>query len=375
MVPAVQQVNKTRAADLAVVALRAACQSGQWSGRLPGVRVLAEQLGVSVPTVSMALSRLAEEGVLSGGGERRAYRVSARASGKPPGLRARSRLVILTGGGPMEVGLFTSRLLDRVRETAIAKGWETETHVLDYHRARRPRGSWDRQVRLDGGTSVVAALGNPALGDWIAKRGARALFLGGVNHGQPVTMVAVRSTDMAGMALAKLTALGHQRILFPLCGHSVAFNDAMRHATRTALRAAGQVYQPALHNPESDYLEPEVVWRMLERQFVELPPTALVVTDWQMLLTACCYICRAGLRVPEDVSVVLLSDHEEAEWFLPALARFRFPMGRMVHAIRRWLEDSAAPPQTAYFPPEFLPGETLVAPAEATMETAPGRSS
>jgi DNA-binding LacI/PurR family transcriptional regulator len=368
-----QQVIKMRAVELTVAALRAACQSGQWSGRLPGVRILGRQLGVSVPTVAAALSRLAAEGVLTGSGERRAYRVKAKGRGTAPRPQPRSRLVILTTGGVTEVGLFTSRLLERVREAAIARGWETEAQVLDYHRARRPRRIWDRQVRLDGNTSVVAALGNPALAEWVTKRGARALFLGGVNPGHPVTMIAVRSTEMARTALARLTALGHHRILVPLCGHSAAFNDAMRQETRAALEAAGRVYQPAWHNPETDYLEPEVVWRMLERQFAGSPsPTALVASDWQILVTACCYFCRVGLRVPEDVSVVLLSDHEEAAWFLPVLARFRFPKGRMVKAIRHWLEDPAAPAQTTYFPPDFLPGATLAPPAGSAAEAAPG---
>ncbi len=362
-VSAMQQVIRMRAAELAAAALRAECESGRWHGRLPGVRVLARHLGVSVPTMATAVSRLAAEGVLTGGGERKAYRVNVEVVGKQPPGRQRRRLVILTGGGVTEVGLFTLRLLDRVREAAIAKGWETEAHLLDYQRARRPRGIWDRQVRLDSGTSVLATLGNAALAQWIAKRGARALFLGGVSLGHAVPMVAVRSSEMARTALARLTALGHHRILFPLCGHPAAFNNAMRQATRVALEAAGHLYQPAMHNPESDYLEPEVVWRMLERQYAMSPPTALVVTDWQILVTAACYFGRAGLRVPENVSVVLLSDHEEAEWFLPALARFRFPMGRMANAIRRWLEDPASPPQNTSLPPEFLPGESLAPPA------------
>lgn len=367
-----QQIIKTRAAELAAAALRTECRSGRWSGRLPGLRVLAGQFGVSVPTISEALGLLAAEGLLTGGGERRAYRLSARIGGSVARGSTRSRLVILTNGGPTEVGLFTMRLLDSVREAAVAKGWDAETHLLDYAHARRPRGGWDRQVRLDAGTSVIAALGNPALAEWIGRRGARALFLGGVASGHPVPMVGVRASEMARAALAKLTALGHQRILFPLCGHPATFNDAMRQATRAALEAAGHTYQPSLHNPESDYLEPDVAWRLLERRFAEMPPTALVLTDWPILVTACCYFCRAGLRVPEDVSVVLLSDHEEGRWFLPTLARFRFPMRRMARVIGHWLENPSSTPEAAYFAPDFLPGESLAPPAGSTAQTGQG---
>ena len=367
-----RQIIKTRAAELTAAALRTECRSGRWSERLPGLRVLAGQFGVSVPTMSEALGMLAAEGLLTGGGERRAYRLSARIGGIDARHPGQCRLVILTSGGPTEVGLFTMRLLDAVREAAVAKGWVAEAHLLDYAHARRPRGVWDRTVRLDAGTSVIAALGNPALADWIGRRGARALFLGGVASGHPVPMVGVRSSDMARTALAKLTALGHHRILFPLCGHPPTFNDAMRQATRAALEAAGHTYQPSLHNPESDYMEPDVAWRLLERRFAEAPPTALVLTDWPVLLTAFCYFWRAGLRVPEDVSVVLLSDHEEGRWLLPSLARFRFPMGRMVHAIGRWLDNPGSPPEAAFFTPEFLPGETLAPPTGAPAQTDPG---
>src|ERR1043165_1985419 len=51
--------------------IRAGVASGRWSGRLPGVRPLSSELGVSRETLRTALHRLEEEGFLSEGGASR----------------------------------------------------------------------------------------------------------------------------------------------------------------------------------------------------------------------------------------------------------------------------------------------------------------
>jgi DNA-binding FadR family transcriptional regulator len=63
-------VPRTSRADVAAEALRKLIMEGRFSGALPGVRFLAEALGVGIPTVSAALQRLREEGWIESRGER-----------------------------------------------------------------------------------------------------------------------------------------------------------------------------------------------------------------------------------------------------------------------------------------------------------------
>lgn len=87
----------------------------------------------------------------------------------------------------------------------------------------------------------------------------------------------------------------------------------MRTVTRQAVEATGHHYAASYHNPESDYSAPDVTGRIVEAAFAANPPTALVLLDWQELVAAHCVLSRLRLRVPHDVSLVLLNDQTEAQ--------------------------------------------------------------
>ena len=68
--------------------------------------------------------------------------------------------------------------------------------------------------------------------------------------------------------------------------------------------------------------------------------------------------------MPDDVSLVLLNDQTEAEWFQPALCRFRFPERRLVHTMVAWLEGRLVAGESGRItlPAEFIEGGTMAAP-------------
>ena len=362
-----KRIVKTSATDLVIAALREEIAAGRWDERLPGARVLAHQLGASPPTIAAALIKLTATGELEGGGPRRAFRVAGMA---PPRAKATAkanpqRLLILT---PEELGELTdvSRgLLERLRHQMTDKGWRVDYQVMDFLHVKHVQRSWDRKIQADFGTSVIALYGRPPLAEWALRRKLRMLFLGGATDGLPMPLVGVKSSVMAETALAKLTALGHWRVVIPLCDRAESFKFAMREVTRRAIEAVGQIYNGTYHNPETDYMKPDVTWRILESVFAKNPPTALIFLDWRELVTAHCLLARMGLRIPEDISVILLNDQSEADWFFPKLSRFRFPVRRLLKTMVQWLEDGDAESGPRFIPAEFIEGATI-APARGT---------
>jgi hypothetical protein len=360
----VKRIVKPRAADLALVALRNEVTGGRWDERLPGARVLANHLGVSAPTAAAALLKLTDEGILERGGERCAYRV---AGAHRAGLRGKSpagskRLLILTYKEPAMLTDSTYRLIEVLSVRMAEKGWEVAHQVIDFLNVKRPQRSWDRTIQVEPGTSVIAVFGRPALAEWAIRRKVRIFFLGGVTGGLPVPVAGVRSTLVAQAALARLTALGHRRIVLPLCEHPVIFEAAVGQVMKEAIEGAGRVYVKSYHNPASNALTPDTIWRILEASFATEPPTALIFLEWKEFLTAQSYLMRAGLRIPEDVSVVLLDDQLEAEWVYPKLCRFRFPMRRFLNVMVSWLEDGGAEPMERFLPADYVDGESMAAP-------------
>lgn len=355
------RISKTSAVKLVADALRAECAAGKWGEQLPGTRILAAQLGVSPPTITAALAKLVEEGVLESGGARRVFRVLKKRGGRPaspPENRAK-RLLIVAPEGLGELGDVTRRTVDHLRQTMSGKGWRVDFQVVDFLHAKGVQRSWDSRIEADDRTYVVAIYGRKPLAEWAIERKVRMLFLGGGTGGLPVSLVGVKTSHMAAEGFEKLTALGHTRIVIPLCDRTETFNRGIRDAAKNAIEAAGGVFVESYHTPESDYLQPDVSRSILEAAFALEAPTALMFLDWKEFVGGFCFVTQLGLKVPRDVSMVLLNDPVEAEWFQPTLARFQFPIRRMVSAMVRWLEDESVEVKNVILSAEYLPGNSV----------------
>lgn len=294
-------------------------------------------------------------------GARRVFRVLKQRGGRsasPPANRAK-RLLILAPEGLGELGDVSRRVVDHLRETMSVKGWRVDLRVLDFVHVKGVQRSWDSRIEVDDLTCIIAIYGRKPLAEWALKRKVRMLFLGGGTGGLPVSLVGVKTSHMAADALEKLTALGHQRIVIPLCSRTEMFNSSIREATKSAIEAAGGVFVETYHTPESDYLQPDVSTRILETVFARETPSALMFLEWKEFVSGFCFVTQLGLNVPQDVSMVLLNDTVEAAWFQPTLARFQFPIQRMVSAMVRWLEDESAESKNVILSADYLPGNSV----------------
>jgi LacI family transcriptional regulator len=96
-------------------------------------------------------------------------------------------------------------------------------------------------------------------------------------------------------------------------------------------------------------------------------PTAIFVTNNQMLIGVMQAVAEAGLRVPDDISIVSIDDFPWASAFMPALTTVRQPISEMAAvafdrlASRIAGEDGA--PRRAVLEPELLVRQSCAAPA------------
>jgi len=358
-----KSIHRPSTIDLAATALRDEIEAGQLSGKLPGTRILAQRLGVSAPTIAAAMARLAHEGLLLKPGARHAYQVAESHRQKPGRIRTR-KLLILTPHEPALLAETTRQLIQALCLKMLGLGWQVDRQVVDYLHVKHPQRAWDRMIATDEDTWVIAVHGRGPLAEWALLRKVRMFFLGGANDNLAVPMVGVSTSQVLGQALNSLTASGHWKIVIPLCDRPKSFASALQIVTQRAIEAAGHQYIASYHNPESEYLNPDVTARIIESAFARDAPTALVFIDWNELLTAYCVLSRMKLSVPEDVSLVLLSDHSEAGWFHPTLSRFRFPERRLLSTMVAWLEGHLDVGQKHFIPlpADFIKGRTIVPP-------------
>jgi len=110
------RIARQSAVELAEELLRKDVLSGRWVDLLPSSRWLAGELGVSAPTVGVALGRLADEGLVEQQGPRRIYRIAIPRSGRRRISRKPRQVVFLTHKERAGLPETTRKVLDRMVE-------------------------------------------------------------------------------------------------------------------------------------------------------------------------------------------------------------------------------------------------------------------
>lgn len=163
-----------------------------------------------------------------------------------------------------------------------------------------------------------------------------------------VTNIALDHDKAAHLALQHLIGLGHRRIAF-VKGQAFSSDTEVRFAAiRAAARAAGLEIEPRLckqlvGNSPSPELGEDVVRKLLaERQTF----TALFAFNDISAMGAIRALRTAGLRVPQDVSVVGFDDIQSAAFQNPSLTTVRQPLREMGALAAQTLLERIGSPAT-----------------------------
>ncbi len=149
------------------------------------------------------------------------------------------------------------------------------------------------------------------------------------------------------LAMQHLTDLGHRRIGL-MCGRSDV-NDRARERRRAyedALTEFGIAIDPRLvYERDFEFIEGRAAMhRMLAEQE---PPTAVFCANDIQAIGALVECQDAGLRVPEDVSIIGFDDLPVAQFTQPKLTTIRVPATRMGHMAANkligWINDGREP--------------------------------
>lgn len=202
----------------------------------------------------------------------------------------------------------------------------------------------------------------------LAGLGRPVAIVGGAVEGW--SSVAIDDVETARIAVRHLIELGHTRIAFVGGGLEqqldfAAPRDRLR-GYEEAMREAGLPIDPAWE-VASDFTTRGGV--LAARRLLELRirPTAVFAGSDEMAIGVIHGLTQAGLRVPEDVSVVGVDDHEMAEYFgLTTVAQPVHEQGRV--AARLLLEQMAAvgamAPSAVTVPTRLVVRRTTAPPAE-----------
>lgn len=326
--------------DQVEAALLAEIEQGRWTGLLPGLRELAQTLEVSVPTLSTAIDRLVKKGALIGRGGRKRFQVAGKRQPGATKTKPSRRLLIITSPGGIAVQ--NKVATDVIHSFSIAlarRGWTVQYAEVDFYEAKKPHRNWDELLKGDRVDRILVLFGREAIGEWAIGTGLPTCFLGGNPGDLPIPVIAVKSQHMVEHALEQLVAAGHRNFLIPLCRRHPSLVGHVRESYANVLSRHGLPPRPEIEVPAPDTHTPETLMRLMERAWSQTkPPTGLVFMDWRDCVTGLAFLLARGLRIPDDVSVVVLTHEFQIEWFRPALAHFTYPQDGFVKALLRWID-------------------------------------
>jgi DNA-binding LacI/PurR family transcriptional regulator len=288
------------------------------STRAPVIADVARLAGVSVPTVSRVLTGAARvapdkrERVLAAIAELN-YRPSAVARNL---VTRRSRTIAVVAGNTSQYGY--AEAIRGIEEEARAGGWTVTITVVESADPEHVERALSSVLDQSPDGIVVLKFDPPGVAVLAAiPETVPVVALSGVRGRRPQ---AVLDELRAAQALTEhLLELGHATV------HHIRIPPSRREDGRTtgwrrALKAAGVATAPT---PLEATWEPES-GRLLAARLVEDPSvTAVFCGNDEIAMGVIKGITEAGLRVPEDISVVGFDDHPLARMWTPALTTVR----------------------------------------------------
>lgn len=276
---------------------------------------------------------------------------------------------VLAGGRNQVIGLLVPNL-DTSYVGEIVKGIEEELTAASYdlmlyttHR-RRTREPVFVNSLINGmtdGLLMVLPMAPEAYVDSIRGRGFPFILIDHEGLDQQGPSVGATNRDGAMAAIRYLLELGHRRIGIVTGNMEMDCARERLAGCREALALAGIPCASELEKI-GDFHRPLAY--VLTQELLQLPdpPTAIFAANDISAFGVMDAIHNAGLRIPDDISVIGFDDIPDARWGHPPLTTVRQPMWEMgKHATRMLLDainDPTIPPVRVELPTELIVRET-----------------
>jgi DNA-binding LacI/PurR family transcriptional regulator len=289
------------------------------SSRVTG-RDVARRAGVSLATVSLALSERFQDGHRVADATRERVLVAARELGYTPNHIAQSlrqrRTAILAMVVPSLANPYYTEIFEGCRQVALGRGYS-----LTVMEAPDPRARGQAIRLLQGGAVdgvVVAHHADELVSELrrLRRQGVQAVTVQGRSPDPGIPAVRVDTRESAHLATGHLIRLGHRRIghltVLPIepevaDDESAPLSSLRLVGYRRALTEAGLAYDPDLVVVGDDTVDLTVAGAQAARELLRRPgppATAIFAYNDMLAIGAIRELLDAGLRVPEDVAVI-----------------------------------------------------------------------
>lgn len=319
--------------DQLVLHLRGAISKGELDGSMPGIRLLASNLGVSSNTVSAALAQLEHDGFLEPQGHGRRSRIVLPENFVPPAFRVALLLYERADLQLSYVAEIQQQLKEAGYEVSLAERSLIELGMKVERVARMAK-----QTKTDAW--VILSATKEVL-EWFALHSVPAFALCGRFRPLPLAGTGPDKEGAFQAAVRRLVELGHSRIVLFQPDHMRKPTPALLlRKTFDEMESHGIMTGP--YNLPDWEQSPKGLQQCLNSLFSVSPPTAIVLDRAFEYITTQQYLAMRGILAPRDVSLICTDDDLIFEWCVPSASCVRWDSRPWVRRIVSWVGNVAS---------------------------------
>lgn len=342
--------------DQTVQLMRQLISEGQWAENLPGEEALREYFGISRVTLRKALAQLSAQGWIASPGRGRKHLIVRSTEAAAP-IRAVERTVKWLSPHPETELVWSTRIgYEEVRKSLLAAGLRLEWVNASALWKARPEVRLERLTEESGAAGWVLFRASAQMQRWFEESHLPCVVVGPCHEGVAIPNVQVDVEALGYHLGVEAARLGHRHLAFVVTDPKLA--SAM--ATCSGLAKSSPRRLSVI---KDDLTVPGLRQALSEAMADRDAPTLLLVAEASAALPTWGILRELGLRVPEDVSLVV-RDHEPfLERSVPSICRYSYDWMRVGRSISRVLreviEGGSGKAIQRKLLPNFIAGETL----------------
>ena len=315
--------------------LREQILSGRWGNKLPGYRPLCEELAVSQPTVKSALAILTSEGILLPAEPAKSRTIAPKAISKTS--KKIKHLIVIT---PKPMEALHSVILSILRPIILEvqkRGWSSELIVTPAYKQSDPCSTLDKLKEEHSADSWLILSPERPMIEWADQSSLQILALGGDVQRSEIPSLGNSLSIMSIQAFSKLLSIGHRRIIMGTVGLKAGIAEATNKALQQCFRNYNSTFSSNYNIADFPRNNPQKFWEILENIFTLTPPTAIILPTCHYLATLLSFCNMRGIRIPEDLSVIVVANSSHLPWFRPQIAHFDTPTKQLSKQLIEWI--------------------------------------
>ncbi len=326
---------------------------------LPGELELKERLRVGRDTLRLALQVLVKEGWLEPSAQGRQRRVHAQKLSK---LKSEAAGLPVTFLSPYagEQGQ-TMLEMEDTQKRLTEMGRDLQYVSPEIYHLKEPAHQLENLVQTHPSSAWILYASSSPIQKWFADRGLPAI-VNGWPYPEVNLSYVTKDWEPAGFhAGLQFLRHGHKHIgMFEFVERG-AGAMLIEHGLRRALATAGNEAKLMIFKDERT---PESIARAYEAAFkLKERPTAMVLTSSNHLLTSLSWLVSKGIRVPDEVSLVVLPNDPWYSELYPPVCHYRpntkaFSHG-MAERVMELIEFGRVLRKPLAVPVEYVPGATI----------------